>query len=333
MSGIVDVFKSLGSALVNHTKDKAQMQSLRKDDVVTILKQNIDMHKANADALNVMSAQEMNNWMLKVTEALNNTPGKSRDVYDRYMKGLSSSASALERKCFLGSLKTINKDIVPILEEILKNIDSFMENDKVELYETRMSQLAVLGICRDSTRVATFTQYLYTYLIRVTNDTYGDIPRYREEYMLDNVDKVSKIVSNFVDRKGYYNFNQDMVKIKRQNADLILGANGKFSFNQYIGSVRNFYTADILDAILSALSCLNLYDHVMNFIDDYKLERNQRNKETKAWLETHVAMLRMELAEKDKSSKEYARLENIIKAYDAKITEYDEAIQAFENGE
>ena len=331
--GIVNVFQALGSALINHTKDKAQMQSLRKDDVITILEQNIEMHKANAEALNVMSSQEMNSWMLKVTQALNDTPGKSRDVYDRYCKGLSSAASSLERKCFLSSLKVINVDIIPVLNEILKNIDSFMENDKVELYETKMSQLAILGICRDSTRIATFTQYLYTYLIRVTSDTHDDIPRYREEYMLDNVDRVSKIVSNFCDRKGYYNFNQDMTKIKRQNADLILGANGKFSFNQYIGSVRNFYTADILDSIMSALSCLNLYDHVMNFIDDYKLERNNRNKETKEWLETHVAVLRMELAEKDKSSKEYAKLENIIKAYDAKITEYDEAIQAFENGD
>lgn len=331
--GIVDVFQALGSALINHTKDKAQMQSLRKDDVITILKQNIEMHKANAEALNVMSSQEMNSWMLKVTQALNDTPGKSRDVYDRYCKGLSSAASSLERKCFLSSLKVINADIIPVLNEILKNIDSFMENDKVELYETKMSQLAILGICRDSTRIATFTQYLYTYLIRVTSDTYDDIPRYREEYMLDNVDRVSKIVSNFCDHKGYYNFNKDMTKIRRQNADLILGANGKFSFNQYLGSVRNFYTADILDSIMSALSCLNLYDHVMNFIDDYKLERNNRNKETKEWLETHVAVLRMELAEKDKSSKEYAKLENIIKAYDAKITEYDEAIQAFENGD
>lgn len=331
--GIVDVFQALGSALINHTKDKAQMQSLRKDDVITILKQNIEMHKANAETLAVMSAQEMNSWMLKVTQALNDTPGKSRDVYDRYNKGLSSSASALERKCFLSSLKVINADIIPVLNEILKNIDSFMENDKVELYETKMSQLAILGICRDSTRIATFTQYLYTYLIRVTSDTYDDIPRYREEYMLDNVDRVSKIVSNFCDHKGYYNFNKDMTKIRRQNADLILGANGKFSFNQYLGSVRNFYTADILDSIMSALSCLNLYDHVMNFIDDYKLERNSRNKETKEWLETHVAVLRMELAEKDKSSKEYAKLENIIKAYDAKITEYDEAIQTFENGD
>lgn len=331
--GIVNVFQALGSALINYTKDKAQMQSLRKDDVITILKQNIEMHKANADTLNVLSTQEMNSWMLKVTQALNSTTSKSRDVYDRYNKGLSSSASALERKCFLSSLKVINKDIIPVLNGILNNIDSFIENDKVELYETKMSQLAILGICRDSTCIATFTQYLYTYLIRVTSNTYDDIPRYREEYMLDNVDKVSKIVSNFCDRKGYYNFNQDMTKIKRQNADLILGANGKFSFNQYIGSVRNFYTADILDSILSALSCLNLYDHVMNFIDDYKLERDNRNKETKEWLETHVAVLRMELEEKDKSSKEYAKLENIIKAYDAKITEYDEAIQAFENGE
>lgn len=330
---IVNVFQALGSALINYTKDKAQMQSLRKDDVITILKQNIEMHKANAETLNVLSTQEMNSWMLKVTQALNSTTSKSRDVYDRYNKGLSSSASALERKCFLSSLKVINKDIIPVLNAILNNIDSFIENDKVELYETKMSQLAILGICRDSTCIATFTQYLYTYLIRVTSNTYDDIPRYREEYMLDNVDKVSKIVSNFCDRKGYYNFNQDMTKIKRQNADLILGANGKFSFNQYIGSVRNFYTADILDSILSALSCLNLYDHVMNFIDDYKLERDNRNKETKEWLETHVAVLRMELEEKDKSSKEYAKLENIIKAYDAKITEYDEAIQAFENGE
>lgn len=331
--GIVNVFQALGSALINYTKDKAQMQSLRKDDVITILKQNIEMHKANAETLDVLSTQEMNSWMLKVTQALNSTTSKSRDVYDRYNKGLSSSASALERKCFLSSLKVINKDIIPVLNAILNNIDSFIENDKVELYETKMSQLAILGICRDSTCIATFTQYLYTYLIRVTSNTYDDIPRYREEYMLDNVDKVSKIVSNFCDRKGYYNFNQDMTKIKRQNADLILGANGKFSFNQYIGSVRNFYTADILDSILSALSCLNLYDHVMNFIDDYKLERDNRNKETKEWLETHVAVLRMELEEKDKSSKEYAKLENIIKAYDAKITEYDEAIQAFENGE
>src|SRR5574344_2443910 len=331
--GIVNVFQALGSALINYTKAKAQMQSLRKDDVITILKQNIEMHKANAETLDVLSTQDMNSWMLKVTQALNSTTSKSRDVYDRYNKGLSSSASALERKCFLSSLKVINKDIIPVLNAILNNIDSFIENDKVELYETKMSQLAILGICRDSTCIATFTQYLYTYLIRVTSNTYDDIPRYREEYMLDNVDKVSKIVSNFCDRKGYYNFNQDMTKIKRQNADLILGANGKFSFNQYIGSVRNFYTADILDSILSALSCLNLYDHVMNFIDDYKLERDNRNKETKEWLETHVAVLRMELAEKDKSSKEYAKLENIIKAYDAKITEYDEAIQAFENGE
>lgn len=330
---IVSVFQALGTALINHTKDKAQMQRLRKDDVVTILKQNIEMHKNNADVLDVMETDEINEWKLKVMQALNDTPGKSRDVYDSYFNGLSSSASALERKRFLGSLKKANKDIIPVLVEINKNMDKFMENDTVDLYETRMSQLAVLGILRDSTRLATFTQYLYTYLIRVTNDTYSDIPRYREEYMLENVDRVSKMVSNFIDRRGYYNFNQDMMKIKRQNADLILGANGKFSFNQYIGSVRNFYTADLLDSILSALSSLNLYDHMMNFIDDYKIERNNRNKETKEWLETHVAMLRMELAEKDRNSKEYAKLENIIKVYDAKITEYDEAINAFENGD
>lgn len=40
----------------------------------------------------------------------------------------------------------------------------------------------------------------------------------------------------------------------------------------------------------------------------------------------------MELSQMDATSPEYTKLVNIIKAYDVKISEYDEEIEAFENG-
>lgn len=41
----------------------------------------------------------------------------------------------------------------------------------------------------------------------------------------------------------------------------------------------------------------------------------------------------MDLMNADKSSKEYAKLEKVIEAYDEKITEYDEKIKEFEEGD
>ena len=109
---------------------------------------------------------------------------------------------------------------------------------------------------------------------------------------------------------------------------LILGANGSFSFPDFVN--RGFYTPDILDTLLSALSCLNIFSAIGNLIVDYKIDRNNRDKEIKEWLENHVALLRLDLEDPNKNSAEKAKLIKIIKAYDEKIAEYDERIRKFE---
>ena len=215
----------------------------------------------------------------------------------------------------------------------MSNIDEIFTQDTVTIYDTHISHLTVLGLIKESTRVALFTEFLYSYLVKVTNNMAAGIPRYREAFMLETVNDVAKTVNKIIDGNGYFNYRRDIEGIKRHNADLVLGANGKLnSINQYANTVRHFYTPNVLDTIMSALSTLNIFDHLMNFIDDYKVARNRRNRETKEWLEGHVALLNMELSQMDATSPEYTKLVNIIKAYDVKISEYDEEIEAFENG-
>lgn len=165
-------------------------------------------------------------------------------------------------------------------------------------------------------------------MTRVANGSTSSIPRYRDVFMKENVTKVTMITNKVVEHKGEYEFLNNIRKLRSKGADLILGANGSFSFTNFVN--RGFYTPDILDTLLSAISCLNIFSAVGNLIDDYKIDRNNRNKEIKEWLENHVALLRMDLEDPNKDSKEKAKLLQIIKAYDEKIAEYDERIKKFE---
>ena len=72
-----------------------------------------------------------------------------------------------------------------------------------------------------------------------------------------------------------------------------------------------------------------IYDPLIAF-DDFKRHKYEKQKEEKAWLEQHVAMLKMELDGVDKTSPEYIKTSKIIEAYDSKISDYDKKINEFE---
>jgi len=333
---VSSVFNKLAESLGKKSFLKGnKLNKLSKSDITTLITQNIAMHTTCVNVLKSFSAAELNSWYQnKVVPALNSATGKSKSIYDTYAKGLNSNASGMERKCVLSSLASVNGKFIEILNTIVSKIDELFKDESIQIFDARVSHIAILGMIKDSTRVAMFTEFLYSYLIKIANGIGGDIPRYRENFMADNVSEVVKIVNRVLSHEGSYNIAKDIDNIKRHNADLVLGADGtNKGILKYVGTVKNFYTPGFVDSILSAISTLNIFDHFMNFIDDYKVARNKRNRETKEWLEGHVALLRMDLSELDPTSPEYTKLVNIIKAYDVKISEYDEEINAFENGE
>lgn len=330
--GIIDGFKYLASELTKHTDTKVTVGAMRKEDLEDLIRQNISMHSDLSKILSTGSSSDMVEWMQnKVRPAIQSSSSKVRDAYDNFLKAISGTAASDERKRPFGSFAEAHKDYAKILSEILKHIDEFMTKDKVTLYESHVSQMAILGLLRESNAVCKFNTYLYTYLTLAVSHSDTDIPKYREQFILDNLDFVAKAITKIRNHAGTYVILNDLASMKRNNGDFILGATGKFNFDQF--AVRRFYTPNVIDTILGALSCLNIFDAIGNAINDYKIDRNNRNKETKQWLENHVALLRLDLADKDQSSPEYTKLLNIIKAYDEKITEYDEKINAFENGD
>lgn len=328
---MTNVFANLAGALGKLFTTEAKFRALDKNDIALLIKNNLETHQSVAYALSLLSDKEMSDWIREsVLPGMKSCTSSAKNVYPQYTKMLIGKAAQEERKRPLGALLAANQGYIKILTEIDKNLDKLVEEKSITMWNVRMSHLAVLGLLKQSDVVANFTAYLYAFMSRLASQTTGSIPKYREKYMLDNVDKVTKFVNDLLDKKGAYVFMRDIDTMKREQRDIVLGATGNLTgWSKGVNISR--FSIGFLDALMSFLSWINIFSIALDAWDNYKLAKYEKNKEIKEWLEGHVALLRMDLEGMDKSSPQYTKMVNIIQAYDDKIAEYDEKINAFEN--
>ena len=324
-----DIIKHLSGKLTTFISNKIRIHSVRKADLQQLLQTNISGHLSVEKVLSNFSNKDMNDWFnnaVKLSLKQNNRTCK--DVYNNYLKKIHGKAQGLERSRVLSSLCEANAAYAKVLDAISKKIDMLIETDSVTIFDMRLSFVAILGILRGSDLVLTFSSFLYSFLVRVNARAAASIPKYRDQFLITNCDKVASLVSLILDKKGPFTFLQDVDNMRKRNADLVLGATGQFKFGDFM--VASNYSGTFIDNIFTALSCLNIFSAALDAWDDYRMDKYKKNQAIKEWLEGHVSLLRMDLSQMDKTSPEYMKLLNIVEAYDQEIADYDKAITDFE---
>lgn len=326
-----NVFGAIADKLTRYVKDKVKLRAIRREDLIEVLNTNIKLHETMESTLKALPDKDFKTWFMTIKPKLQKLPGKAPRFYEVYASRLRGKAASAERDCPLKSLRDANGDYADLLKEIIKKVDDILGSEKVDIYNTRLSTLAVLGLIRQSDRVANFTLYLYSYLVHVSNGSQSSLPKYRENYMDLHMELVRKAVCDILDKQGAYNFLRDMNDLRNHQRDIVVGATGAFDFHHFT-TIQGF-SVSFLDNIIGALRCLNIFGAALDAWDDYKQDKYERNKEIKEWLEQHTALLRMDLAQMDPTSPQYQKTVSIIEAYDAKIAEYDQMILEFEQEE
>lgn len=309
--------------------DRSANKNVRRRDIEDLLIENAKLHDTITKMLSSRSEKEMNRWMTDIVKpAMKDSKSCLRASYDAFYAALKSKALNAERKCAFSALAEANKAMSKSISETILFLNKNFEDEMIEIHDMKLSNLSIMGLIKDSDMLANFSLYLYTLACRISIDDGASIPRYREAFLKDNASNVGKLVSEILDGKGPARFATDAKRMVESGKDVIVGVGGNFDFHRNIGPVN--FVDSIFDRIAGVLHSLNIFAHMLDYIDDYKIRKYNRNREIKEWLEQHNAILRLELANMDKSSPEYAKLVNIIKAYDEQIAEFDQAIREFE---
>lgn len=325
---MANILSELTSKVLSITKATVKLYSLDINQIRKVIAINKEVHMALVKAYESFDDRGSLEMMSKYNQL-----AKTKDQYsidyipgamkERYIK----KAREKETKRGFGALLSANKEYINILNEIDANLEKLFEEESVTIYNTRMSGIMVFGILRQSDLIGTYSVYLWDHVIKSVAHKQTTPPvRYRAKFLIENMQRVVDIVNDVVNAEGKYSFVTDLMNIKKQQGDLILHAAGSLLPSL---SIARLFNSRSMSSLTYGVYFLNVFLWAGEKWDNYQHCRYQRKEEFKAWMETHVALLRLELASKDPNSPEYQHMLKLIDAYDQRIIKYDRDINEY----
>jgi hypothetical protein len=319
------VLKNIFNLIKSKISKTIIFRSFDKKDMVQWINLNINNHNnflnsiGNLDADVLLQTQE--------TYKNRNLKGAAFQIPVKYINDLNNRALEYERIKPYGSIIHTNKMLVKCLESVLENIDEVMDVEKVTIYNTSISIGSFVGLLKQSEIYGQYSQYLWSVIVKVCIKAEFQIPTYRLQ-ILNNYYKLFKKITNDVcNMSNNYDFLKDLRIIKKRGNNFKL-YNPAMPISNIISNLSD-YSNMTIDALKLFPSWINIFELIGEAWTDYQHYRMLKAKDNKEWLEAHVALLKMELFNKDPNSPEYIKLEKIISSYEKRITNYDEKIHKY----
>ena len=313
---------------IKKANDKNIKNVIKKDDLRDLLSTTLASLQTSVDIL----SGEKELWNKTATFCMNylpKSPSPARDVVKNYLKQLKGKAAVAESKGFLLSLLQADMLQLELLNEASNKFNTLIQDDSITLYNTRVSIYLFIYYLQQAELLSNFTNYLVTFIVQAIRHHENDIPKYRIVYLTDHVEAVAGIVSDILSNSNKYNIVESIKTLRNRFEDIEL--NSETNMRHFNIDAFMSMSALVFNGIKALFKWVPklIYDPLIAF-DDFKRHKYEKQKEEKAWLEQHVAMLKMELDGVDKTSPEYIKSSKIIEAYDSKISDYDKKINEFE---
>lgn len=331
----MSVFNDIGTTISGWLKDNVKIRSIKKEDLQKLIKSNTESHDNIADLLSkfarMVDKQTLMDYRTRATELENKIP--SADIYDIFVHKLDNRSQQLEARSFLASLEKAHGAMKKILPEVAKNLDTLVTGDSINVFNTRVSSLAILGVLRQSDILIDWTYYMWAQYIQFVTSQLEDPKGYRPTYLIQHVDTVASAVMDIVNQTGVYVFLKEATALKQKNADMVLNFTtpGASSIMDLV--IPGNYSLGFLSNLGSALSVLNILRHVQERWDNWQDLKYRKNKDMHAWMINQVAYLRYRSMDMSPDDPKCVTLQKVIAKYDDLIAEYAEKINRYETGD
>jgi hypothetical protein len=311
-------------------KKSGKMRSYSKADLIEIIKLNLYTHTTIENINSTFNRKELDLVFDKYKSNITNVNIPTKDIYTYILKNLVRDANIAETTSMFSVIFAVNKVYIGVLNEIEKNLDKIMENDTIDMFNSRVSHVAVFGILQESEIFGIFTTYLYRQISIIASNAKhaSKIQKYRSDYMLKTVNDYVTILNTIFSKTGKYNFMHELDKIKRTNLNTKI-----YSDNMPFTDITNEsdFTNSNIFHLNFGIRGFSVFNWLGTWYIDWKHKKYEKNKDLKEWMEAHNALLKLELSNVSEDSPEYQRQLKIIDYWDDKISKLDRDINEYLN--
>ena len=217
---------------------------------------------------------------------------KALGLYNKIMTKLTGSASATMGRRFLGAMSDTVNAMIVIMEEVSGNIDKLFVETNLTIFNTKISQVAVIGVIENSHMFSEFCTKFIEALMYDRNQ---------------NLDRPERYVYDFLDSNVVNSESKPSVQFARIGSEV--------TENDIDAGARGF----------------KIFRIIGNFFSDLTDKRNRRKMALRDQLQARARLLQLELNGVDPESSEYQRLVKIIANYQKQIDRLNQSLAKYES--
>ena len=277
----------------------------------------------------MISASDMNKLYKKyltIPFEANNKNNVNTIIPSLYKKYQGKALVAENTQVFGASILAC-KNMKKITDEILKNFEKYIPDEGLQIQETKVSTVILLGIVEESRVLTNYFSYLWSHFVSAISGSNLTPTPYQVKYLTSNYERFINLVNHICNKDSNYSFDKLVSELKKKQADMVLYQEGHTFLNVVNKSV---FTGIDEERMVHGLAIFNIVSHIATYIDIFLHNEYLKKKAMKEKLESELALLRYDLMGVDPNSSEYKILVKRIKMYEDQIAMYDKKIKDYE---
>ncbi len=293
----------------------------------------IQRYNALINAFGKLSVKDKQKYADRIYSAKNDSPanasGKACKIYADIVASVKSRSDS--KVAFDDIIKTA-KAINNVLGNFYQNSRTVMDNmDNLNIHNAKLSHATALGTIQSAQHYLDYVLCLFnttTYEIIQRNGIHELAPiapyRYKflEDFKNEFIDTFKQMAFG---KHNTYLANYKKLKSSKDDIYLVNSSSGS-----NIVMLDEPTKTELNRSFIGSWS-LNPFRWLGEIYNVYRHNMYTKMAAEKEDLEAHVALLQMELADKDPNSEEYAKAVKIIDSYNQMIAELDQKINAYYN--
>jgi len=305
--------------------EKQKDASVKKQD---LLKEMRDILTRARTISSILSSDDVQTFKLEkyYNEVMKDRSKGYAQAYLNFYAKLSTKAKRTEDVLMMSSLTFAVTQSISILSDLVDNLDKYIGVTEINEHNMKISHAGVLNFVYAVRHICNFTVFMFCGIMSDISPSKIITPKYRILYLEHLNDNMAVLVNNIVN----YNIFKDTVssidELQKMGKDLFIINTDTKSDN---GDLAKLLQSNLTITFPFHLTIPNIFLMLGRTYHDIVHWWNTRNLKEKEWMETRVALLRLQLDNVDPSSPEYAKLSDVVLKYDNIITEYDAKLKKY----
>jgi hypothetical protein len=217
--------------------------------------------------------------------------------------------------------------LLNVIDAIEDSVDDIISTDSIIVSDIRISQSLFLGLL---CAITLFNSVLSNYILIISYAISQDVTvrKYNLDRLKDNLDSFIYLCNSIANAKGKYAIMNEIGALKTKGLDV------------RIVSSDNIGAANVSKFLSSTLGIenifLTIFSTITNFITfigeayiDKRHEYYMNIQDKKKWMESQVALIKMNMEDVSHDNEEYNKLFKISEYYSDKIAKYDRKLSRY----